>query len=58
MIVYDSQSAAAIGMRRDISVTNYDDPIKDMKGITVLSRFDVEVIIPDAACNVKFGVAA
>ena len=54
MIVYDSVAAAAIGMRRDITVENYDDPIKDMVGMSVTSRFDVESIIPNASCRVEF----
>ena len=54
MVVYDSMSAAAIGMRRDTTVENYDDPIKDMKGITVTSRFDVEAVIEAAGCRIEF----
>ena len=54
MVVYDSISGAATGMRRDITVENYDDPIKDMAGMTVTSRFDVEVIMADAVCRVEF----
>ena len=54
MVVYDSIAAAAIGMRRDISVTQYDDPIKDMMGMTVLSRFDIEAIVPNAICRVEY----
>lgn len=54
MVVYDSVAAAAIGMRRDITVENYDDPIKDMVGMTVTSRFDVEAIIANACCRVEY----
>ena len=54
MIVYDSIAAAAIGMRRDITVENYDDPIKDMVGMSVTSRFDVESIVADAACRIEY----
>lgn len=54
MVIYDSVAAAAIGMRRDITVENYDDPIKDMVGMTVTSRFDVEAIIADACCRVEY----
>ena len=54
MVVYDSVAAAATGMRRDLTVENYDDPIKDMVGMTVTSRFDVEVIIPNATCRIEF----
>lgn len=54
MVVYDSVAAAAIGMRRDITVENYDDPIKDMVGMSVTSRFDVEAIIPNACCRIEY----
>ena len=54
MVIYDSVAAAAIGMRRDVTVENYDDPIKDMVGMTVTSRFDVEAIIANACCRVEY----
>lgn len=54
MVVYDSMSAAAVGMRRDITVEQYADPIKDMVGMSVTSRFDVEMIIADAACRIQY----
>ena len=54
MVVYDSVAAGAIGMRRDVTVENFDDPIKDMVGMTVTSRFDVEVIIANATCRVEY----
>ena len=54
MIVYDSTSAAAIGMRRDISINKYDDAIKDLVGMTVTARFDVETIVPDASCRIEY----
>ena len=54
MVVYDSVAAAAIGMRRDITVENFDDPIKDMVGMTVTSRFDVESIIANACSRVEY----
>lgn len=54
MVVYDSMATAAIGMRRDITVENYADPIKDMAGMTVTSRFDVEVIIAAAGCRIEY----
>lgn len=54
IIVFDSTAAAAIGMRRDISVEKYNDPVKDLLGMSVLARFDVQVINPAAACVVEF----
>lgn len=54
MVVYDSVAAAAIGMRRDTTVENFDDPVKDMVGMTVTSRFDVEAIIANACCRIEY----
>ena len=54
MVVYDSQAAVAIGMRRDITVEQYADPIKDMTGMSVTSRFDVEVILEAAGCRIEY----
>lgn len=54
MVVYDSSAAAAIGMRRDISVEKYDDPVKDLVGMSILARFDVEAIVPTAGCRIEF----
>jgi len=54
MVVYDSAAAIAIGMRRDITIENYNDPIKDMVGMTVSARFDIEVIIANAACRIEY----
>ncbi len=54
MIVYDSTAVAAIGMRRDITVEKYNDPIKDMVGMSVTARFDVEAIITAAGCRIEY----
>lgn len=54
MIVYDSSVATAIGMRRDITVNNYDDPIKDLVGMAITSRFDVQTITASAMCRIEY----
>lgn len=54
MVVYDSAAAIAIGMRRDITIENYNDPVKDMQGMSVTARFDIQTIIPAAACRIEF----
>lgn len=54
MVIYDSSVAQAIGMRRDISVNDYDDPIKDLVGMSVTSRFDVQTITASAMCRVEY----
>lgn len=52
MVVYDSMAAAAIGMRRDITVEEYSDPIKDMTSMTVTGRHDVEVMLEKAGSRI------
>lgn len=42
-IVFDSKAIGAIGMRMDMNITEYEDPIRDASGATIISRFDVEV---------------
>lgn len=54
MVVFDSAAAGAIGMRRDITIENFNDPIKDMVGMTVTARFDIEAIIANASCRVEY----
>lgn len=54
MIIFDSTAFAAIGMRRDITVNQYNDNIRDLVGISVTARFDVEVMVPAAGCRVEY----
>lgn len=43
-LVLDSMTAGAIGMRRDLTVDQYDDPIRDLVGIAVTMRYDVKTL--------------
>lgn len=54
MMVYDSSAIGAIGMRRDITVDQYNDPVKDLVGMAVTARFDVEVVMATAGCRVEY----
>lgn len=54
MIVYDSSVAIGLGMRRDITVSNYDDPVKDLVGMAITSRFDIKTITQSAACRIEY----
>ncbi|WP_440952038.1 phage major capsid protein [Methanococcoides sp. FTZ1] len=51
-----NQQGAFIGMRRDISVKKFDDPVRDIVGATVTMRFDVEVAtnLDDGICRVEY----
>ncbi len=54
MIVFSRDSAAAIGMREDITVENYSDVISDLTGMVVKSRFDTAVLNASAICRVEY----
>jgi len=54
MVIMDSNAGAALGMRRDITVNNYNDAIRDMIGLSVTARFDIELLNSDAVCRVEY----
>lgn len=54
MLVLDSRRAGAIGMRRDITVEQYTDPVRDALGFACTMRFDVEVLAADAICRIEY----
>lgn len=53
MIVCDSSALAATAMKRDITVESYDDPIKDMLGMSVTARYDFKYLIAEAGCLIR-----
>lgn len=54
MIVYDSRVAAKIGMRQDIMLENYRDPVRDLVGAVVKLRFGAVVGFGDAICRIEY----
>lgn len=54
MIVYDSRVAAKIGMRQDIMLENYRDPVRDLVGAVVKLRFGAVVGLGDSICRVEY----
>ena len=55
MVLVDSSSlAGVIGMRRDITVNKYDDPIRDLKGAALTMRFATDSPINNGICRVKY----
>jgi len=42
-----------IGMRRDITVEQYDDPIHDLIGIAATMRYGVKTVQPEKACIIE-----
>lgn len=54
MIVYDSRVAAKYGLRQDIMLEEYKDPVRDLAGAVVKLRFGVGVGFGDSICRVKY----
>jgi len=53
MLVINSARAGGIYLPRDLTVKDYEDPIRDMKGMTVTMRMDSQSHIANAACRVQ-----
>jgi hypothetical protein len=53
-MMYDSRAAGAIGMRRDITVDRYADSIRQMQGVSVSARWDVQPFIANAVGVVTY----
>ena len=46
-------SYCMIGMRRDITVEQYDDPIHDLVGLSATMRYGVKNVQPEKACIIE-----
>jgi len=53
-IVLDRNSAGAIGMREDINVEQYSDPIRDLVGMKVTARFDAISLVANATYRLQY----
>jgi hypothetical protein len=51
-LVYDRDNAGAIAMRRDLTIERYDDPIRDLVGMSLTMRYDIEVLAEKAICEI------
>ncbi|HIH03780.1 MAG TPA: phage major capsid protein [Methanoregulaceae archaeon] len=54
MLVFDSRKCGGIGMKRDITVVDYDDPEKDLKGMNVTARFGVDAVFADSIARIEY----
>jgi hypothetical protein len=55
MVLVDSASlAGVIGLRRDITVNKYDDPIRDLKGAALTMRFATGSPFDNGICRVEY----
>jgi hypothetical protein len=53
-LVLDSRRAGGIYLPRDLTIKNYEDPIRDMQGMTVTMRMDCQSHIAAATCRVEY----
>lgn len=53
-LVMDSRRAGAIAMRRDMTVEQYDDPIRDLMGASVTMRYGVQYFVANAMARIEF----
>jgi len=51
-LVLDSNNSAVIVMRDDITISQYEDPIRDLVGITAKMRFGVGLLHDDAGVRI------
>jgi hypothetical protein len=54
MMVIDRTRAAKIGIARPLTVENYDDPVRDLKGMACSIRMDCQALVPAAICRIQF----
>lgn len=52
--VFDSKKIGGIGMRQDLRVENYSDPIRDLVGCAITMRYDVQGFLAAAGTGVIF----
>ncbi len=55
MLVFDSANCGGIGMRQDIRVEQYSDPIRDLTGISVTMRAACQYGVANAIARVEYG---
>lgn len=54
MVVFDSQNSSMIGMRRDITVERYEDPIRDLVGMIATMRCAVDTLQANAGARIEY----
>lgn len=53
-IVIDAPSAAMLGMRRDLTVEKYEDPIHDLVGMSTTMRYAYTYLQANAICRIEY----
>lgn len=54
-LVFDKMNAGFIGMRQDMFIENYSDPLRDLAGAKVSMRAGVSYAHANALCRVEYG---
>ena len=54
MLILDKSKSCAFGMRKDISVTKYNDPIRDLQGMSIIGRADFKTMQAKAILRVEY----
>jgi len=52
-VVYDKNAAGAIAMRRDLTVDRYEDPIRDLVGMSITMRYATEPLLGKSISIIK-----
>jgi hypothetical protein len=55
MLVFDSKSCGGIGMRQDIRVEQYSDPVRDLIGMSTTMRAACQYGVANSICRVEYG---
>ena len=53
-LLVDPNFAAAFGIREDISVEQYADPIRDLQGMVIRARFDFQEMLQGATQTIQY----
>lgn len=53
-LVVDRNAAGGIGIREDISIEQYSDPIRDLVGMKIVARFDAQKFQANATYRVQY----
>lgn len=53
-IILDTRKCGGIGMRQDIRITEYKDPIRDLQGAVLTARFDADSVLANAICRIEY----
>jgi hypothetical protein len=55
MLIFDSKSCGGIGMRQDTRIEQYNDPVRDLLGISVTMRAACQYGVANAIARVEYG---